>query len=123
MAWEGAQGTSNATMVATAPYISEIGVRLLQIQLLDPRISVADVMPLTLEFEASRLIGDSFAAVVSAVDAGARAAPDLGDFKIGVGFFAVEIHRDYRPLGALVGFESRSAKDDVIGVPFSNAVV
>src|SRR3954469_6512544 len=111
MAREGAQGTSNATIAATAPYISEIGVRLLQIQLLDPRVSVADVMPLTLEFEASRLIGDSFTTVVSAVDAGARAAPDLGDFKIGVGFFAVEIHREHRLLGALGAFETGRAKD------------
>ena len=79
-------------------------------------------MAFRLELESLRGVGDAFAAVVPAVDAGVRATPDLADREIRVNLRAVEIHRHERLLGPLPVLETRGAEVDVVGVPLSEAV-
>src|SRR5207237_8404344 len=102
--------------VMNYPLLFEVGVGLVEVQLFDPAVAVADVVAFGLELEAAGGVGDALATVVAAVDAAAGPAPDLADGEIAVDLLAVEVHGKHRLLGALAVGEARGAEGDVVGV-------
>ena len=101
----------------------EICSRIIEIQLFDPDIAVADVVTLALEFDAAGGVGDAFSAIVAAVQAGVLATPYLMDGDFLVNFRAIEIHADLRLLRRFPIRETGGAEHDVTGVPFAGILV
>src|SRR4051812_26074364 len=64
--------------------LSKIRDRVLQVHFLDPAVAIAHVVPLALELQALRRVGNPFSAVVATIDTGIRAAPHLLNGDIGV---------------------------------------
>src|SRR5262245_57424141 len=94
------------------PRTLEIGVRLREIDLLDPRVSEPHVVPFALQLQRSGLVRDPLTAVVAAVEPGVCATPDLIDLNVGVRLFTVEVDSDHRLLHALAVLEPCGAEVD-----------
>src|SRR5688572_14909515 len=105
------------------PLLTKIGVGFLEIKFLDPGIAVTDVMAFRLQLQSFRRVSDARTAIVTAIDAGARTAPDLVDLHVRVDFDAVEIHCDHRFFDALAVLKARGSEHDVVRVPFAEAIV
>ena len=80
-------------------------------------------MAFALELEAAGGVGDAFAAVVAAIEAGFGSAEDLADGLVGVDFLAVEVDGDEGFFAEFAVLESGGAEGDVVGVPSAGAVV
>ena len=80
-------------------------------------------MPLALELQAAGRVRDAHAALIAAVEARVRSAPDLVDRLVDVDQAAVEVHGHERLLGSLPVLESSRAEREVVRVPCADAVV
>ena len=103
--------------------VFEIGIWEWEIDFFDPSVAVADIVAFALEFEATGEVGDSFASLVAAIDAGIGATVDLVDGDIGVDFLAVKKHRNEGFFDEDAVFEASGAEIDIVGVPLSRAGV
>ena len=70
-AYSDLQPTSNKEVISSClpgDGFIEIGIRLVDVQLLDPDVSVTYIVSFTLEFEPSWPVGDSQSAIIAPVD-------------------------------------------------------